>query len=110
MNYEHSAIFYQLKFFRRKNLMSFEKELKELSDRKARALEMGGSEKVKKQHDRGKLTARERIDLSFGSGFVSRGRHVQSLGCPRNGGKDTGRQQNRRLRKGGWTTGGDRFE
>ncbi len=42
--------------------MSFDKELKELADRKARALEMGGSEKIKKQHDKGKLTARERID------------------------------------------------
>ena len=42
--------------------MPFEKELKELEERKARALQMGGPEKVKKQHDRGRLTARERID------------------------------------------------
>jgi methylmalonyl-CoA decarboxylase subunit alpha len=40
----------------------FNEELKELSDRRVRALEMGGADKVKKQHDRGKLTARERID------------------------------------------------
>lgn len=42
--------------------MHFEKELTEFAKKKARALEMGGAEKVKRQHDRGKLTARERID------------------------------------------------
>ena len=41
--------------------MPFEKELKELDDRKKKALQMGGAEKVKRQHDQGKLTARERI-------------------------------------------------
>jgi acetyl-CoA carboxylase carboxyltransferase component len=42
--------------------MPFEKELDELEKKRAWALEMGGSEKVKKQHDKGKFTARERID------------------------------------------------
>ena len=42
--------------------MSFEEKLKELERRRARALEMGGPEKVQRQHDRGSLTARERID------------------------------------------------
>ena len=42
--------------------MPFEKELDEFEKKRARALEMGGSEKVKKQHDKGKFTARERID------------------------------------------------
>ncbi|MCP4715397.1 MAG: carboxyl transferase [Deltaproteobacteria bacterium] len=42
--------------------MPFEKELNELKKRKARNLEMGGAEKVDKQHTNGKLTARERID------------------------------------------------
>jgi acetyl-CoA carboxylase carboxyltransferase component len=46
--------------------------LKEMVDallaRKARALEMGGPDKVKRQHDRGKLTARERIDLLLDPG------------------------------------------
>ncbi len=42
--------------------MSFEKELDELRERKARALEMGGEEKVGKQHARGRFTARERIE------------------------------------------------
>jgi len=42
--------------------MPFEKELDELEKKRTRALEMGGAEKIKKQHDGGKLTARERID------------------------------------------------
>jgi acetyl-CoA carboxylase carboxyltransferase component len=52
----------QLKVLRRKDLMHFEKELDELAKKRGRALEMGGADKVKRQHDRGKLTARERID------------------------------------------------
>ena len=42
--------------------MAFEKELKELEKRRHKALEQGGAEKVRKQHDRGRFTARERID------------------------------------------------
>ena len=41
--------------------MPFEKELEELKRRKEKALQMGGPEKVKRQHDQGRLTARERI-------------------------------------------------
>jgi len=41
--------------------MSWEKELDELARRRAAADEMGGAEKVARQKDRGKLTARERI-------------------------------------------------
>src|SRR4030042_1681373 len=41
--------------------MPFEKELSELKRRREKALQMGGPEKVKRQHDQGKLTARERI-------------------------------------------------
>lgn len=41
--------------------MPFEKEMEELQRRKKKALEMGGPEKVKRQHDKGKLTARERV-------------------------------------------------
>jgi acetyl-CoA carboxylase carboxyltransferase component len=36
-----------------------------LREKKDKALEMGGPERVKKQHDSGKLTVRERIDLLF---------------------------------------------
>jgi propionyl-CoA carboxylase beta chain len=43
----------------------------------ARALEGGGAERVKKQHEAGKLTARERIDLLLDPGsFVEIGRFV----------------------------------
>lgn len=41
--------------------MSWEKELEELRQREAWAEEMGGAEKVQRQHDRGKLDARERV-------------------------------------------------
>ena len=41
--------------------MPFEKELTELQERKEKALQMGGPKKIKIQHDKGKLTARERI-------------------------------------------------
>jgi methylmalonyl-CoA decarboxylase subunit alpha len=41
--------------------MPFEKELEELQRRKEKVLRMGGPEKIQRQHDRGKLTARERI-------------------------------------------------
>jgi acetyl-CoA carboxylase carboxyltransferase component len=42
--------------------MSWTPELEELAQRKAFALQMGGEEKVRRQHDGGKLTVRERID------------------------------------------------
>ena len=41
--------------------MAFEKELEELKRRKEKALQMGGPEKIRRQHEKGKLTARERI-------------------------------------------------
>ena len=47
---------------RKENKVPFDKEIKELKQRRAKAREMGGPEKIAKQHDRGKLTARERID------------------------------------------------
>ncbi len=42
--------------------MSWEAEIEELRRREAFAKQMGGAEKVKRQHDGGKLTVRERID------------------------------------------------
>jgi acetyl-CoA carboxylase carboxyltransferase component len=42
--------------------MPFQKQLDELARRKGRALEMGGAQKIRKQHARGRLTARERIE------------------------------------------------
>ena len=42
--------------------MSWEKEIDELRRREALAQKMGGPDKVKRQHDGGKLTVRERVD------------------------------------------------
>jgi propionyl-CoA carboxylase beta chain len=41
--------------------MSWEKDIEELGQRQAFAEQMGGPDKVKRQHDRGKLDARERL-------------------------------------------------
>jgi acetyl-CoA carboxylase carboxyltransferase component len=48
--------------------MSWEKEIEELRRREALARRMGGPEKVKRQHDGGKLTVRERIDRLLDAG------------------------------------------
>jgi acetyl-CoA carboxylase carboxyltransferase component len=42
--------------------MSWEREIEELKERQRLAQQMGGPERVKRQHDGGKLTVRERID------------------------------------------------
>ena len=42
--------------------MNWQPELDELRRREALAKEMGGADKVKRQHDGGRLTVRERID------------------------------------------------
>jgi acetyl-CoA carboxylase carboxyltransferase component len=42
--------------------------VKDLEARRAHIREMGGEDKVKKQHERGKLTARERMDRLFDRG------------------------------------------
>src|SRR3954463_13127980 len=42
--------------------MSWDKEIEELRRREALAAKMGGADKVKRQHDGGRLTVRERID------------------------------------------------
>jgi len=53
----------------------------ELEARRARAREMGGAEKVAKHHERGKLTARERLDRLFdGGAFVEVGIHATEMG------------------------------
>jgi propionyl-CoA carboxylase beta chain len=53
-----------------------------LSAMNARALEGGGPERVKKQHDAGKLTARERIECLVDAGsFVEIGRFVLHRGA-----------------------------
>jgi acetyl-CoA carboxylase carboxyltransferase component len=53
----------------------------ELEARRAKVREMGGAEKVAKHHDRGKLTARERLALLFDDGaFVEVGIHGTEMG------------------------------
>jgi acetyl-CoA carboxylase carboxyltransferase component len=48
--------------------MSMRDRVKELEERRARIKQMGGEEKVRKQHDRGKWSARERMDRFFDDG------------------------------------------
>jgi len=53
--------------------------LTELEAKKAKAREMGGAAKVQEQHERKKLTARERIDLLFDKGtFIEIGALAKS--------------------------------
>jgi acetyl-CoA carboxylase carboxyltransferase component len=55
---------------------SLEELTKQLHERRERAMLGGGEEKIAKQHERGKLTARERIDLLVDRGsFVELGIH-----------------------------------
>ena len=54
--------------------MTWEAEVLEIERRKQLAYAMGGTERVKDQHDRGKLTVRERIDALIDPGsFKERG-------------------------------------
>ena len=48
--------------------MSIDPKIKKLRDLKAKSRQGGGSERIKAQHDRGRLTARERIDLLLDKG------------------------------------------
>ena len=53
----------------------------ELTERRAKAKEMGGAEKVAKHHERGKLTARERLAQLFdGGAFTEVGVHGTEMG------------------------------
>ena len=48
--------------------MSIDPKIKNLRDLKAKSRQGGGSKRIKAQHDRGRLTARERIDLLLDKG------------------------------------------
>lgn len=53
-------------------------EIERYLDKKQRLMQGGGEEKIKKQHEKGKLTARERLELLFDPGsFVEYGLFVQ---------------------------------
>ncbi|MHB1421405.1 MAG: carboxyl transferase domain-containing protein, partial [Bacillota bacterium] len=61
--------------------MSWQEDIEKLQQARAKALEMGGAEKIERQHKQEKLTARERIALLFDPGtFVEYGMlaHSQS--------------------------------
>ncbi len=61
----------------------------DLEARRAKIREMGGAEKVQKQHERGKLTARERLDRLFDDGvYFEVGAHGTQMGLAAGDGKD----------------------
>lgn len=70
--------------------MSWTAELNELAQRQAFSLEMGGPDKIRRQHDNGKLTVRERIE-----GLVDAGSFVEVGGLAGSGEYD----ENGRLKK-----------
>src|SRR5579859_3000584 len=55
--------------------MNMKERLQELEERRARIQQMGGEEKVRKQHERGKLTARERLAKFFDGDWFEVGIH-----------------------------------
>ena len=57
--------------------MGLRELIEELRERRARITELGGAEAVARQHEAGKLTARERLDLLFDArSFVEIGAHA----------------------------------
>ena len=74
--------------------------VEDLHERREKAKLGGGEEKIAKQHERGKLTARERIDLLVDEGtFVELGIHAGPPLLPaRDGGQGgAGRRRDHRL-------------
>ncbi|HVU03792.1 MAG TPA: acyl-CoA carboxylase subunit beta [Polyangiaceae bacterium] len=68
--------------------MNMEELVKDLEAKRARIRQMGGPEKVEKQHGRGKLTARERFQAFFDDGvFFEVGMHGRPMGLM-GGGED----------------------
>ncbi len=61
--------------------MSMQDRVNELAARRERVAKMGGAERVQKQHDRGKLTARERMAAFFDDGqWFEVGMHGRTMG------------------------------
>jgi len=58
----------QITFLKRGSEMAFEKIIEELETRREKTQIQGGLERIKRQHDRGWLTARERIDKLLDAG------------------------------------------
>ncbi len=76
--------------------MSWQPELDELAARTRMAHAMGGPDKVKRQHDAGRLTIRERIDKLVDARQLPRGgraiRHGQLRSGRRSGDRDAGQR------------------
>lgn len=50
---------------------SKDERIEELKEKRKQARLAGGEERIKKQHDKGKLTARERLDILLDEGFFT---------------------------------------
>ncbi|MBK7582939.1 MAG: acyl-CoA carboxylase subunit beta [Myxococcales bacterium] len=62
--------------------MSMRDKVAELEARRAKIREMGGPDRVARQHERGKLTARERMDLLFDAAeWFEVGMHGRQMGA-----------------------------
>jgi len=62
--------------------MNMRELVKDLELRREKARQMGGAERVKRQHDRGKLTARERLTEFFDDGvWFEVGMHGRAMGA-----------------------------
>ncbi len=69
--------------------MNMRELVKDLEARRAHVHAMGGADKVQKQHERGKLTARERLALLFDDGvFFEVGAHGTQMGLAAGDGTD----------------------
>ena len=60
--------------------MTWQPEMDELRRRQEMAKRMGGADKVKRQHDGGRLTVRERIDRLVDQELVPRDRQHRRQG------------------------------
>jgi propionyl-CoA carboxylase beta chain len=81
---------------------SVAERIEELRERKAESQQLGGPEAVRKQHARGKLSARERIDL-----LLDKGSFVETDALTRHRAHDFGMEKNRPYTDGvvtGWGT------
>ena len=62
-------------------MSTMRERVEELAVKRAKVKEMGGEAKVAKHHERGKLTARERMALLFdGGAFTEIGIHATEMG------------------------------
>ena len=56
---------------------SLKESIKELKQKKKKAALGGGRDRIKKQHDKGRLTARERIELLLADSETTGKRHQE---------------------------------